>query len=320
MKRIISLMHPSVIVVLTAFLVVFSCKQPSNFEGGDRGGNKSEALRYSPVSISETPPLDNTSPPPPPTESDALKTNSEKQYKYEIGEESQEPQKVEIDERKVIKTGEVRFKTLDLAQTRQSILDAVSGLKGYVNEESQTGDGTYVEMHLTVRIPALYFDSLMTVISSNAEYFDSKNIHTQDVTEEFIDVSTRVRTKKSLENQYLTILKQAKSIKEIMEVRRELNTVREEIESAEGRLRYLSSQVSYSTLTLAFYKDISGRGGSPRGFWSRIGDGFVNSWQMLLDFVVVLVSTLPILLIFGGIFWAFRWFWMRQKTKNETPQ
>ena len=175
-------------------------------------------------------------------------------------------------------------------------------------------------MHLTVRIPALYFDSLMTVISSNAEYFDSKNIHSQDVTEEFIDVSTRVRTKKSLENQYLTILKQAKSIKEIMEVRRELNTVREEIESAEGRLRYLSSQVSYSTLTLAFYKDISGRGGSPRGFWSRIGNGFVNGWQMLLDFVIVLVSTLPILLPFGGIFWAIRWVWKRQNAKNEPPQ
>lgn len=314
MKRTISWIHPSVWVLITAFLLILSCKEPSNFEGGDNIGNKSEAMQLPSPSFA-----------PPPPESESMdKTSDVKRFKLEDGNDNQEPQttasKEEFSERKIIKKGDVRFKTKDLDKTRQTIISTVNGLKGYVSEESQTGDGAYSEMHLTVRVPAQYFDSLMTVINSNAEYFDSKNIHTQDVTEEFIDVTTRIKNKKSLESQYLTILKQAKSIKEIMEVRRELNTVREEIESAEGRLRYLSSQVSFSTLTLVFYKEILGRGGSPRGFWMRIGDGLVRGWQTLLDIVIVLVSALPILLMLGGLFWAFRRIWIKIKKGKGTPQ
>lgn len=307
-------MHPSVWVLAIAFLLILSCKQPSNFEGGDNIGNKSEAMQLSSPSYAPQPP-----------ESESMdKTSDVKRFKLEESNDNQEPQitasNAEFTERKIIKTGDVRFKTKDLDKTRQAIISAVNGLKGYVNEESQTGDGAYSEMHLTVRVPAQYFDSLMTVINSNAEYFDSKNIHTQDVTEEFIDVTTRIRTKKLLESQYLAILKQAKSIKEIMEVRRELNTVREEIESAEGRLRYLSSQVSYSTLTLVFYKEISGRGGSPRGFWSRLGDGFVGGWQTLLDIIIGLVAILPILVMFGGLFWVIRRIWIKSKAVKRPPQ
>ncbi len=312
MKRIISSMHPSVWILTSAFLLIVSCKQASNFEGSDGFGIKLQEVQQS---------KESSPPPPPTTESDALqRSDVSKNDKLENGDEPQGPQKGEINERKIIKTGDVRFKTKDLDKTRQTIISSVNALKGYVNEESQTVNGNDLEMHLTVRVPAQYFDSLMTIISSNAEYFDSKNIHTQDVTEEFIDVTTRIKNKKSLESQYLTILKQAKSIKEIMEVRRELTTVREEIESAEGRLRYLSSQVSYSTLTLVFYKEILGRSGSPRGFWTRIGDGLVTGWQTLLDIVIVFVSTLPILLMLGGLFWVFRRIWIRMKKGKETPQ
>ncbi len=311
MKRIISSMHPSVWIL---FLLVVSCHQSPNTD--------SSKLELKEVMLNEPPPQDKASPPPPPpTENDALKVeDGTKHFKLENGDEQQEPQKEAVIDRKIIKTGDLRFKTKDLGKTRQAIISSVNALKGYVNEESQTGDGTYSEMHLTVRVPAQYFDSLMLVINSNAEYFDSKNIHTQDVTEEFIDVTTRIRTKKSLESQYLAILKQAKSIKEIMEVRRELNTVREEIESAEGRLRYLSSQVSYSTLTLVFYKEILGRSGSPRSFWSRLGDGFVSGWQTLLDIIIGLVAILPILVVFGGLFWIFRRVWIKRKAEKGPPQ
>lgn len=312
MKRIISWMHPSVWIL---FLLVVACHQSPNAD--------SSKLELKEVMLNEPPPQDKASPPPPPppTENDALKVEGgTKHFKLENGDEQQEPQKEAVIDRKIIKTGDVRFKTKDLGKTRQAIISSVNALKGYVNEESQTGDGTYSEMHLTVRVPAQYFDSLMNIVGSNVEYFDSKNIYTQDVTEEFIDMTTCIKNKKSLESQYLTILKQAKSIKEIMEVRRELNTVREEIESAEGRLRYLSSQVSFSTLTLVFYKEVLGRSGSPRGFWSRLGDGLVSGWQGLLDMVIGLVSVLPILLVLGGLLWGFLRFWNRRKKDEEAPQ
>ena len=327
MKTLKRLTYPSVMAIFftfgTTFLTLVSCKQPSNFEGGDK-------IEMHPVALEQPSSSGVVVPPPPPTPAEIEKldmADGTKRYKLEDSNENTEPQtdpatpqKVEITERKVIKTGDIRFKTADLNKTRQTIMSTVNALKGYVNEESQTGDGNYSEMHITVRIPAPYFDSLMTIVSSNAEYFDAKNIRTQDVTEEYIDVMTRIKAKKLLESQYFTILKGAKSIKEIMEVKRELNTIREEIESTEGRMRYLSSQVAYSTLTLAFYKDVTGRVGSPRGFWSRLGDGLVGGWQTLLDILIGFVAAWPVWLILGGVFFAFRRFWILRKKSKETPQ
>ena len=294
--------YPSVassLAMIYVFLAIVACRQASNFEGGNK-----DALIEKEVMLVEPPPPQS----PkiryvPPVVKDADDTHGDEQ-----------PQKIDVVERKVIKTGNVRFKTRDLQKTRQGILNAVNTFKGYVSEEGQTGNGVSSEMSLTVCVPAPLFDSLLTIIGSNAEYFDSKNIHTQDVTEEYIDVATRIRTKKTLENQYMQVLKQAKSVKEIMDVERELNTVREQIESAEGRMRYLSSQVSFSTLTLAFYVETVS-GGSPRSFWARLGDGFVEGWQSLLSGIVWFFGAWPTWLVLGILGFGVRRFlqWRRQK-------
>ena len=291
--------YPSLFFALLAFM---ACRQASNSENGGKG-----VVTETEVMMLEPPP-----PPPPPPQSPNIR------YVPPVVKTANDseapPQKIDVVEHKIIKTGDVRFKTRDLQKTRQVILNAVNTFKGYVSEEGQTGNGVSSEMSLTVRVPAPLFDSLLTVIGSNAEYFDSKNIHTQDVTEEYIDVATRIRTKKTLENQYMQVFKQAKSVKEIMEVERELNTVREQIESAEGRMRYLSSQVSFSTLTLAFYVETAS-GGSPRPFWARLGDGFVEGWQSLLNGIVWFFGAWPAWLVLGIFGFGVRRFlqWRKQK-------
>ena len=164
--------YPSVLCVVLAFA---ACRQPSNFEGGDKGAVTEQA-----VMMMEPPPLDRSvPPPPPPPQSPQIKFVPPKVTEESLSDGEATPQKIDVLERKIIKTGDVRFKTHDLQKTRQAVLNAVNAFKGYVSEEGQTGNGVSSEMHLTVRIPAPLFDSLLVVIGSNAEYFDSKNIHTE---------------------------------------------------------------------------------------------------------------------------------------------
>jgi hypothetical protein len=229
-------------------------------------------------------------------------------------------QKIEVVERKVIKTGDIRFETQDLNQTKSIIAKSVADLKGYISEESQNNSDYRKENTLVVRIPAGQFDSLLNVLGTHAGHFDSKSIHTQDVTEEFIDVSARLKTQRELENQYSQVLKQAKNVKEIMEVQGYLAEVREKIESAEGRLRYLSNQVGFSTLTIHFYKTV-GSAGHSRGFFWRLTHEFGNGWEGFLNLIVGLVSVWPFwLMVFSGIWFYRRWkkgggnlrFWKKQ--------
>ena len=95
-----------------------------------------------------------------------------------------------------------------------------------------------------IRVPADRFDELLLIIEPLASKIESKNINTQDVTEEFIDVETRLKTKKELETRYLEILKQAKTVTDIISIESQIATVRSEIESMEGRINYLKNQVS----------------------------------------------------------------------------
>jgi hypothetical protein len=161
-----------------------------------------------------------------------------------------------------------------------------------------------------VRIPSKDFDKFVETIGKGVEKFDYREIITQDITAEYLDVEARIKTKKEMENRYLAILQKARNVTEMLEIERQLGEVRGEIESMEGRLRFLKNQVSFSTLSISFYKNIAYQGDS---FWTRLGDSFHNGWDNLLVFIIGIVHLWPFLILIGFGIWGFRRF--RKKAK-----
>jgi predicted nuclease with TOPRIM domain len=80
----------------------------------------------------------------------------------------------------------------------------------------------------------------------------NRHVSTEDVTEEYVDTDARLRNLKRTEERLLAHLDRTGELKGIVEVERELNRVREEIERLEGRLRYLSHRVDFSTFNVTF--------------------------------------------------------------------
>ncbi len=205
-------------------------------------------------------------------------------------------------ERKLIKTGSVTFETKKLEATRKTILDLVDQNDGYVASDNQYKSNDRITTTITVRIPVKSFDVVIEGIAKGADKFDNKNIRVSDVTEQFLDVEARLRTKKALEAKYLEILKKAKTVREILDVERELGKLRGDIEATEGRLKYLQSQVSFSTLNITFYKKIAG---SEIGFGGKIADAFKQGFENVKVFMVSMINVWPFLIIlFLLIFYA----------------
>jgi hypothetical protein len=127
--------------------------------------------------------------------------------------------------------------------------------------------------------------------------FDKKDIDVRDVTEDFLDVQARLKTKKELENRYIELLKKAQKVSEILEIEKEIGSLRLEIESIEGRLNYLKNQVGFSTLNIRFYNSLE----SETGFGADVKEAFSNGWGGLIMFVLVLINLWPLLLIFIGL-------------------
>lgn len=211
-------------------------------------------------------------------------------------------------ERKLIKTGSLDFETKNIKETKAGIDQIVKELSAYSsNEETQTLDDR-IRFSQTIRVPAGAFDNLIQKIEGLATKVELKSVNVQDVTEEFVDVEARFRTKKDVEARYREILKQAKTVQEILSVETELGNVRTEIEASEGRLKYLNSQVSMSTLTLSYYERI----GTDFGFGTKLIYALKDGWGLLLSFIVGLIHLWPFILLGSFAVWFFR---RQRKTK-----
>lgn len=196
-------------------------------------------------------------------------------------------------ERKLIKNGQIDFETENLKKTREDIFTAIKKYGGYISSENEFKNTYEISSNIAIRLPADNFDKLIEEITVGVERFDRKEIYIQDVTTEFVDIQARLKTKKELENRYLEILKKANSVTEILEVERQIGELRAEIESFEGRLKYLNNQVSYSTLNVRVYETLS----EHIEFGRKFKEGFKNGWDNLILFFVLLVNIWPFVLI-----------------------
>lgn len=164
-------------------------------------------------------------------------------------------QKINVD-RKLIKDGSVSFETNDIKATRKQIFESVKKYDGYISSDQEDKYSYRISNTIVIRVPFKNFDLLLSDATKGVSKFDSKNIEVKDVTEEFLDVQARLKTKKELEKRYLQLLKKANKVTEILEVERQIGNLRSEIESIEGRLKYLENRVSLSTIRITFYQSI----------------------------------------------------------------
>jgi prefoldin subunit 5 len=83
-------------------------------------------------------------------------------------------------------------------------------------------------------------------------------------------LTSRLNTKRKLEERYIEILKKATKVSEILEIEKQISAIREEIEAKQGQLKYLESRVSESTVTIEFYKTIAQKEGVKISYGSKI--------------------------------------------------
>ncbi|GEC70790.1 protein of unknown function [Flavobacterium flevense] len=214
---------------------------------------------------------------------------------------SEESIAVEKIEQKIIKTGDIRFESNDLEETYSHLIIAVKKHHAIIQNDTEGKDYSSVFRRLVVRVPSKNFDLFLADISKGVTYFDNKDISSQDVTEEYIDIDARLKAKKVLEDRYLELLKKATKVSEMLEIEAQLSAIREEIEAKEGQLRYMQSQISMSTMTIEFYKTVANEGGATISYGSKIWNAFKSGFNEISNFFITLLSIWPFLIILALI-------------------
>ncbi|MEX2598722.1 MAG: DUF4349 domain-containing protein, partial [Dehalococcoidia bacterium] len=131
-------------------------------------------------------------------------------------------------------------------------------LGGYVQSSDVSGLPEQPQAVVRVRVPAERFQEARQRLREIADTVLSDETSSDDVTEEYVDLSARLRNQQDVEQQLTALLERADTVDEVLSVQRELSGVREEVERLQGRIQYLEQSAAESTITVHMTQSGSG--------------------------------------------------------------
>lgn len=153
--------------------------------------------------------------------------------------------------RRVIYTADVSMQTRDFTHAERSLPVLVEELGGYLTDVSlNRQQGEQRSGRWQARVPAEHFHEFLEGLDKLGVP-ERRQVSGQDVTEEYIDLETRLQNKKRLEERLLELMKaKSGSVTDVIEFERQVAQVREEIERMEGRFRYLMNRSDLSSVSV----------------------------------------------------------------------
>jgi hypothetical protein len=157
--------------------------------------------------------------------------------------------------RQIIYRASVNLHVQSFADTDREITAMVKESGGFIaGFREDRSYGAQRGGHWTIRLPAEKFTSFLDAVTQLG-VAERREVSSQDVTEECVDLNSRLKNKQTLENRLLELVaKRGDEIKDVLALENELSRVREEIEKLQGRLRYLSDRVALTTVEISAYE------------------------------------------------------------------
>jgi hypothetical protein len=153
-------------------------------------------------------------------------------------------------DRYLIRNATLTLEARDVRQAASRLAAAVVAARGYVSESEEAVDELGSRsVTLSARVPYDRFDRVLREVEALGKVME-RQISTEDVTEEFVDSKARLRNLKRAETRLLEHLGRTGRLADVLLVEKELNRVRGEIEQLEGRLRFLTHRVAFSTFAV----------------------------------------------------------------------
>ncbi|EIJ81671.1 hypothetical protein PB1_01980 [Bacillus methanolicus PB1] len=208
-------------------------------------------------------------------------------------------------ERMVIYYAELNLRVKDFNKAQKSIEEKAKKYGGYIVDSNVFREGKrQIEGTLMLRIPEVKFDEFLRDVQGEAVEVLLRHVSGQDVTEEYVDLESRLRSKKAVEERLLEFMKNAQKTEDLLKISTDLSKVQEEIEQLKGRIKYYQNQTAFSTVTISLYEDkivIPEIKKEDLNTWERTKKQFAESLNLLLTAIsgmtVFIFGNLPILLL-----------------------
>ena len=162
-------------------------------------------------------------------------------------------QSINISDRKISKNAQLEIKVKSLDDSMNFITNKTNSYKGYIVSSSSYAPNTDYETktaNISLRVPSDSLDQFLKEIKTYAKETIHESIFTQDITEEYIDVKAKITSMESSEQRLTKLLDKTESVKEIVEVEKELSRLRADIDSLKGRFKFIENSVVTSLVRI----------------------------------------------------------------------
>jgi hypothetical protein len=154
----------------------------------------------------------------------------------------------------IIKQAQIRLTVKDTDQAIDRLTQIVADTDGYIVSNrvwfEQTGDGSFKYATYTIGVPVDAFEVALRRLRTMAIKIVDETASGQDVSEEYVDLESRLTNLEATRDRIRTFLEQAQTVEESLRINSELAAIEEQIEQVEGRMRYLSGRAAFSTITI----------------------------------------------------------------------
>ena len=217
---------------------------------------------------------------------------------------------------KMVKTAECRFQVEDMKKSKEVMVTAIKKYSGFVEASNLEFQNPMLEEHLTIRVLNEYFEDLLKEITGQALYVNYQKVTSDDVSKEFVDLESRLKTKREVQKRYEEILRnKTGTLDELLKTEKQIGELQEEIEATVSQVNFLTEKVRYSTIKLQVYQiveqqaaEVKSSPGLPKKFYAAFQSGF----NTMADVLVGLTYLWPVIIAgLAGIYI----YWLRRKRR-----
>lgn len=224
----------------------------------------------------------------------------------------------------IIRNARLDIKVNDLEKTQLHLEKKVSEYEGYVVESNMYRESDeHMSAYMSIRIPEKHFQRFLTDTEENAINVLERIVTGKDVTEDYVDLTSKLTSKRVVEERLLAFLKDAEKTDDLLKISTDLADVQENIEVVVGKMNYLENQASYATVDISMFEDsiiVPDIDNKDLNTWENTKKQLATSFNFLLaagsGFIVFFIGNLPIiilLLVIGAIVYRV----IRGKVKRD---
>jgi len=203
-------------------------------------------------------------------------------------------------DRKIVQTASIQLQVEEVGASFEEVGRVATGAGGFVASSNFSYKGEHQIASMTIRVPTERYQTVLAELRDLGVKVDSESSDSQDATEEYTDLQSRLRTLEATEQQLLGLLARATTITDIITVQDRLNSTTGQIEQVKGRMQLLDNLTSLATITVHLRpEDGAIAKAGPNDGRVDLSEKLSQAWGDSLDFLSEVAGGLITVIVFS---------------------